>query len=138
MLQWTNYHRLAQVQAIGPDDDIDKAARIMSENQIRRLAVIEDGDFVGIVSIGDLAVKNDDEQVAGQALAEVSEGVKQKGRNRRGSSSAQPKQRGSRQQKAEGRMQLISNRGPRQEQRRQARVSPARSQKRSARSRKAS
>ncbi len=38
-----------------PDTDIEFASRVMEENQIRRLPVIEDDKIVGILSIGDLA-----------------------------------------------------------------------------------
>ena len=37
------------------DTDILSAAKIMEENQIRRLPVLEDNKIVGILSIGDLA-----------------------------------------------------------------------------------
>ena len=37
------------------DTDIDEAIKIMEENQIRRLPVIDNGKIVGILSIGDLA-----------------------------------------------------------------------------------
>lgn len=37
-----------------PDDDIDYAMNIMTENRIRHLPVIGDGELAGIVSIGDL------------------------------------------------------------------------------------
>ena len=38
-----------------PDTDIKEACECMSKNQIRRLPVIEDGQIVGILSMGDLA-----------------------------------------------------------------------------------
>ncbi len=41
------------------DDDVDTAARIMAEHQIRRLPVVEDGNLIGMVSLGDIAVKED-------------------------------------------------------------------------------
>lgn len=42
-----------------PDTDAVDAARTMSCNQIRRLPVIKDEQFIGMLSIGDLA-KNED------------------------------------------------------------------------------
>ena len=37
-----------------PDDDIDYAMNVMTENRFRRMPVVEDNSIVGIVSIGDL------------------------------------------------------------------------------------
>ncbi|HEY8482671.1 MAG TPA: CBS domain-containing protein [Spirillospora sp.] len=55
---------------IGPDDSLDKAAQIMRERAVRRLPVLEDGRPVGIVSLGDLAMKRDGDGVS--ALADIS------------------------------------------------------------------
>jgi CBS domain-containing protein len=46
------------VIAVGPDDDIEIAARIMEENRIHHLAVIgSDGRLVGIVAQSDLGMR---------------------------------------------------------------------------------
>ena len=56
------------------DQDIAEAAKLMKENQIRRLPVLNrDKRLVGIVSLGDLAVETHDEQLAGSTLEAVSE-----------------------------------------------------------------
>ena len=59
------------------DQDVHDAARLMQENQIRRLVVLNrDKRLVGIVSLGDLAVdaaKGHDRQVAQETLERVSE-----------------------------------------------------------------
>jgi signal-transduction protein with cAMP-binding, CBS, and nucleotidyltransferase domain len=46
---------------IGVDVDADaaEAARLMRENAVRRLPVIEDGQVAGMVSLGDLAIHDD-------------------------------------------------------------------------------
>jgi signal-transduction protein with cAMP-binding, CBS, and nucleotidyltransferase domain len=46
---------------IGVDVDADtaEAARLMRDNAIRRLPVIEDGQVAGVVSLGDLAMYRD-------------------------------------------------------------------------------
>jgi CBS domain-containing protein len=75
------------LETIEPDDDVEEAAQIMARRQIRRLPVVEDGHIVGMLSLGDIAVK-ESEDTAGDALEGVSEGVKQ---NRR---AAQPAVRG--------------------------------------------
>ncbi len=56
------------------DDSVEEAARLMEDNRIRRLIVIDhDRTPVGIVSIGDIAVKSGQEQLAGEILERVSE-----------------------------------------------------------------
>ena len=64
------------LETVEPDDDVDEAAQIMAHRQIRRLPVVEDGRLVGMLSLGDIAVK-ESEDTAGNALESVSEGVKQ-------------------------------------------------------------
>ncbi len=61
-----------KVISVTPDTDVHEAAKIMGENQIRRLPVVENGKLVGIVAIGDLAVRNIYEDEAGHALGEIS------------------------------------------------------------------
>ena len=56
------------VTTVTPDQDASEAARIMREQDVRRLPVVQDGRPVGIVAIGDLAVELDDES----ALADIS------------------------------------------------------------------
>ena len=56
-----------------PDMSVDEAAKLMAEKQIRRLPVVDNGKLVGIVSIGDLAVRNELSDEAGQALSKISE-----------------------------------------------------------------
>lgn len=56
------------------DEDVPQAARKMEEEQIRRLVVLNrDKRLVGIVAIGDLAVKGNQEEVVAEALERVSE-----------------------------------------------------------------
>jgi CBS domain-containing protein len=53
---------------VGPDDSIDTAVRRMREHAVRRLPVVADGQPVGVLSLGDLAVERDTDS----ALAEIS------------------------------------------------------------------
>lgn len=55
-----------------PELSTDEAARLMAENQIRRLPIIEDGTLVGIVSLGDLAVQSETDMEAAEALSSIS------------------------------------------------------------------
>lgn len=59
--------------SINPDTGVHEAARIMAKNQIRRLPVVENNEVVGIVSIGDLAVRDIYVNEAGDALSSISE-----------------------------------------------------------------
>ena len=61
-----------------PDMSTKEAAELMSEHQVRRLPVVENDRLVGIVSIGDLAVKSGDDKRVGNALEDISQGVKER------------------------------------------------------------
>lgn len=56
-----------------PETSIEEASKIMSEKQIRRLPVVENGKLVGIVSLGDLSLEKYSNEAAGHALEEISE-----------------------------------------------------------------
>jgi CBS domain-containing protein len=54
------------------DDDVQDAARLMKEKQVRRLLVMSRaGELVGIVSLGDLATEAGDRGQSGEILEEV-------------------------------------------------------------------
>ena len=59
-----------------PDMDIHDAARIMSQQQIRRLPIIQDNNLVGIVSLGDISVEPNLQDNAEEALKNISEPAK--------------------------------------------------------------
>jgi CBS domain-containing protein len=58
------------------DQNVDEAAKLMHDNQIRRLVILRRGDkqMVGVVSLGDLAI-NVDDKLSGEVLQSVSEPV---------------------------------------------------------------
>ncbi|OXM85879.1 CBS domain-containing protein [Paenibacillus rigui] len=62
-----------QITSATPETTVDEAAKLMAKQQIRRLPVVENGNLVGIVSIGDLAVRDKFEDEAGEALSQISE-----------------------------------------------------------------
>jgi CBS domain-containing protein len=66
------------VLSASPDMSTREAAELMSEHQIRRLPVVENDRLVGIVSLGDLAVKEGRDSRVGDALQHISEGVKER------------------------------------------------------------
>jgi CBS domain-containing protein len=54
-------------------DSVDKAVKIMSERQVRRLPVVDQNKrLVGIVALGDLAVKESEKDSSAEALSEIS------------------------------------------------------------------
>lgn len=57
------------VRTVGPDDPVATAVAAMREADIRRLPVVDNGELVGIVSIGDLAMEQDPDS----ALADISD-----------------------------------------------------------------
>jgi CBS domain-containing protein len=61
-----------------PDMSTHEAANLMSEHQVRRLPVVENDRIVGIVSLGDLAVKEAKDKRVGDTLEHISEGVKER------------------------------------------------------------
>lgn len=57
-----------------PDMSVDEAANIMEEFQIRRLPILNENNMlIGVVSLGDIAVRTKDLEEAGEILEEISE-----------------------------------------------------------------
>ncbi|MEN2766669.1 CBS domain-containing protein [Ornithinibacillus xuwenensis] len=61
-----------QIVQATPDMDAHEAAQLMAQQQIRRLPVVENGQVVGMVALGDLAVDNQLDNEAEQALSSIS------------------------------------------------------------------
>jgi CBS-domain-containing membrane protein len=56
------------------DQDIDEAAQLMKERQLRRLVVLDrNKKLVGILSLGDIAADARDDRMSGEVLEKVSE-----------------------------------------------------------------
>lgn len=56
------------------DEDLDDVTRNMGDIQVRRLPVLNrDKRLVGIVSLGDIAVREGEEELAGMALCGISQ-----------------------------------------------------------------
>jgi CBS domain-containing protein len=58
---------------ISPDASSGEAVKLMAEHQIRRLPVVEGDELIGIVSLGDFAIRELTDDQAKQALTEISE-----------------------------------------------------------------
>ena len=63
------------VTAAGADMDASEAARLMAQQQIRRLPIVENGRLVGVVSLGDLIRTSACDEEAGRALAKITDNV---------------------------------------------------------------
>ena len=59
-----------------PNMTVDEASKMMSQNQIRRLTIVDNNNLVGIVALGDLATENMSNEMAGCALSSISQGTK--------------------------------------------------------------
>ena len=57
-----------ELAVLGPDDDVQQATRLVRDRAVRRLPVIADGVPVGVVSIGDLVLDQDERS----AFSEIS------------------------------------------------------------------
>jgi CBS domain-containing protein len=62
-----------QIVTISPNDDARVAIKLMAENQIRRLPVVEGESLIGIVSLGDLALNELTDNQAGDILSDISQ-----------------------------------------------------------------
>jgi CBS domain-containing protein len=51
------------VGALGPNDTVQDALRLMREKAVRRLPVVESGKAIGVVTLGDLSVEADPDSV---------------------------------------------------------------------------
>ena len=60
---------------VTPETDVTMAAALMGKHQIRRLPVMENGKLCGIVSLRDLAMREESSMDAADALADISENV---------------------------------------------------------------
>lgn len=63
------------ITTITPETSVDEAAKLMAQNKIRRLPVVDNGKLVGVVAIADLAVREIFVNEAGMALSDISENV---------------------------------------------------------------
>ena len=115
------------VDMIEVDASLEDASRLMSEKQVRRLPVVdENGAFVGMLSLGDMAIKEPErpQDRAGSALKQISRGVKRAAPHPETSEAIEkPKQAGENEKKSSSRKtQGIGNHADAEERERQGRV----------------
>ena len=63
------------VVSVRPDLDTVSAAQLMGQQQVRRLPVLENGRLCGMVSLGDLAGREDTADAATDALSGISSNI---------------------------------------------------------------
>ena len=63
------------VVSVRPDTDTMEAAKLMGQQQVRRLPVVENGRLCGMVSLGDLANREESAPDAQNALQGISSNV---------------------------------------------------------------
>ena len=64
-----------QVLSVQPDMDTGAAAHLMGRQQVRRLPVVENGRLCGMLSLGDLANREESVYDATDALADITENI---------------------------------------------------------------
>lgn len=64
-----------QVISVTPDMDSSAAAHLMGSRQVRRLPVVEDGKVCGMLSLADLANREESIYDAADALTDITESV---------------------------------------------------------------
>ena len=70
----------SKIVSAGPDMDAALAAGLMGREQIRRLPVLENGRLCGMVSLGDLSLREESSIEAGDALTEISSSLSSRDR----------------------------------------------------------
>lgn len=65
----------SQVTSVQPDMELGVAAHLMGRRQIRRLPVVENGKLCGMVSLGDLAKREESVMDAADALNDISSNI---------------------------------------------------------------
>lgn len=68
----------ARVICAGPEMDVGAAAHLMGREQVRRLPVVENGRLCGMVSLGDMAAREENVMDAADALAGITSNVCEK------------------------------------------------------------
>ena len=64
-----------QVTSVQPDMEAGVAAHLMGRLQVRRLPVVENGKLCGMVSLGDIATREESAVDAGDALTDISSNI---------------------------------------------------------------
>lgn len=69
----------SQVTSVQPDMEANVAAHLMGRQQVRRLPVVQNGKLCGMVSLGDLAKREESIMDAADALTDITSNVSDRG-----------------------------------------------------------
>ena len=64
-----------RVTAVQPDMEVGVAAHLMGRQQVRRLPVVENGKLLGMVSLGDMAKREESTMDAADALGDITSNI---------------------------------------------------------------
>lgn len=67
----------SQVMSVRPDTDAAVAAHLMGRQQVRRLPVMENGKLCGMISLGDIACREESVMDAADALTDITSGIRE-------------------------------------------------------------
>ena len=62
----------SDVETVSPDDDVSKILGKMKNKKVRRFPVTEDGEIVGMLSLGDVASNFDNKMEIAESISEIS------------------------------------------------------------------
>ena len=68
----------SQVVSVKPEMEIGVAAHLMGRQQIRRLPVTEEGRLCGMISLGDLASREECAMDAADALTDITSNISER------------------------------------------------------------
>ena len=66
------------IRTVTPFDELANAVRLMGEDQVRRLPVLDEGRLVGVVTLCDMARNCNCDMEASEALTEISSNFRRK------------------------------------------------------------
>ena len=65
-----------QVRSVDPNMEVSAAAHLMGSQQVRRLPVMENGKLCGMLSLGDLANREETAYDAADALSDITSNIR--------------------------------------------------------------
>ena len=68
-----------RITSVQPDMEVGVAAHLMGRQQVRRLPVVENGKLCGMVSLGDLAKREENVMDAADALTDITSNLSDRG-----------------------------------------------------------
>lgn len=66
----------SQVTTVSPEMDVEEASKLMANQQIRRVPVVDNNQIVGMLALGDIATDTRFDMEVSEALCEISKPAK--------------------------------------------------------------